>query len=233
MKMKSIAKVSLVLGILATGVNTVTEQPVHAENKPIQVSQNSKNLKAYYTQPSVEYKNVTGYISSIQPKAGTKFMNIIEGNTVNNLALVGKDKQHYHTGVHRNLDIFYVNEDKRFEGSKYSIGGITEASDKAVDQIAEARVIKEDHTGEYDYDFFPFKIDKEAMTLKEVDFKIRKHLIDRYGLYGEMSSGTVTVKMKYYGKYTFELDKKLQEDRMADIIKVTDIDRIEVIVKKA
>ncbi|BDV04386.1 TPA: superantigen-like protein SSL2 [Staphylococcus aureus] len=233
MKMKSIAKVSLVLGILATGVNTVTEQPVHAENKHVQVSQNSKNLKAYYTQPSVEYKNVTGYISSIQPKAGTKFMNIIEGNAVNNLALVGKDKQHYHTGVHRNLDIFYVNEDKRFEGSKYSIGGITESSDKVVDQIAEARVIKEDHTGEYDYDFFPFKIDKEAMTLKEVDFKIRKHLIDHYGLYGEMSSGTVTVKMKYYGKYTFELDKKLQEDRMADIIKVTDIDRIEVIVKKA
>ena len=45
MKMKSIAKVSLVLGILATGVNTVTEQPVHAENKHVQVSQNSKNLK--------------------------------------------------------------------------------------------------------------------------------------------------------------------------------------------
>ena len=96
------------------------------------------------------------------------------------------------------FDIFYVNEDKRFEGAKYSIGGITKASDKVVDQVAEARVIKEDHTGEYDYDFFPFKIDKEAMTLKEVDFKIRKHLIDHYGLYGEMSSGTVTVQMKYY-----------------------------------
>ncbi|EOB6956720.1 TPA: superantigen-like protein, partial [Staphylococcus aureus] len=171
--------------------------------------------------------------SSIQPKPGTKFLNMIEGNTVNNLALVGKDKEHYHTGVHRNLDIFYVNEDKRFEGAKYSIGGITKASDKVVDQVAEARVIKEDHTGEYDYDFFPFKIDKEAMTLKEVDFKIRKHLIDHYGLYGEMSSGTVTVQMKYYGKYTIELDKKLQEDRMADIVKVIDIDRIEVKVKKA
>ena len=35
---------------------------------------------------------MTGYISSIQPKPGTKFMNMIEGNTVNNLALVGKDK---------------------------------------------------------------------------------------------------------------------------------------------
>lgn len=50
-------------------------------------------------------------------------MNIIDGNSVNNLALIGKDKQHYHTGVHRNLNIFYVNEDKRFEGAKYSIGG--------------------------------------------------------------------------------------------------------------
>ncbi|HCW7118439.1 TPA: superantigen-like protein, partial [Staphylococcus aureus] len=60
-----------------------------------------------------------------------------------------------------------------------------------------------------------------------------KHLIDHYGLYGEMSSGTVTVQMKYYGKYTIELDKKLQEDRMADIVKVIDIDRIEVKVKKA
>ena len=84
-------------------------------------------------------------------------MNMIEGNTVNNLALVGKDKEHYHTGVHRNLDIFYVNEDKRFEGAKYSIGGITKASDKVVDQVAEARVIKEDHTGEYAYDFSHLK----------------------------------------------------------------------------
>lgn len=116
MKMKNIAKISLLLGILATGVNTTTEKPVHAEKKPIVISENSKKLKAYYTQPSIEYKNVTGYISFIQPSI--KFMNIIDGNSVNNLALIGKDKQHYHTGVHRNLNIFYVNEDKRFEGAK-------------------------------------------------------------------------------------------------------------------
>ncbi|MDG5214464.1 superantigen-like protein, partial [Staphylococcus aureus] len=35
------------------------------------------------------------------------------------------------------------------------------------------------------------------------------------------------------GKYTFELDKKLQEDRMSDVINVTDIDRIEIKVIKA
>ncbi|WP_370866471.1 exotoxin beta-grasp domain-containing protein, partial [Staphylococcus aureus] len=96
-----------------------------------------------------------------------------------------------------------------------------------------ARVIKEDHTGEYDYDFFPFQIDKEAMSLKEIHFKLRQYLIVNYGLYGEMSTGKITVTKKYYGKYTFELDKKLQEDRMSDVINVPDIDRIEIKVIKA
>ncbi|TXO29288.1 superantigen-like protein, partial [Staphylococcus aureus] len=42
MKMKNIAKISLLLGILATVVNTTTEKPVHAEKKPIVISENSK-----------------------------------------------------------------------------------------------------------------------------------------------------------------------------------------------
>ncbi|XMP38460.1 superantigen-like protein [Staphylococcus aureus] len=233
MKMKSIAKVSLVLGILATGVNTVTEQPVHAENKHVQVSQNSKNLKAYYTQPSVEYKNVTGYISSIQPKPGTKFMNMIEGNTVNNLALVGKDKEHYHTGVHRNLDIFYVNEDKRFEGAKYSIGGITKANRKKVDYKAGISITKEDKNGTISHDVSEYKITKEEISLKELDFKLRKQLIEQHNLYGNIGSGTIVIKMKNGGKYTFELHKKLQEHRMADVIDGTNIDRIEVNLKSS
>ncbi len=45
MKMKNIAKISLLLGILATGVNTTTEKPVYAEKKPIVISENSKKLK--------------------------------------------------------------------------------------------------------------------------------------------------------------------------------------------
>ncbi len=32
------------------------------------------------------------------------------------------------------------------------------------------------------------------MSLKEIDFKLRKYLIDNYGLYGEMSTGKITVK---------------------------------------
>ncbi|MDN8994289.1 superantigen-like protein, partial [Staphylococcus aureus] len=79
----------------ATGVNTTKEKPVHAEKKPIVISDYSNKLKAYYTQTSIEYKNVTGYISFIQPII--KFMNIIDCNSVNNIDLIGKDKQHYHT----------------------------------------------------------------------------------------------------------------------------------------
>ncbi|MCG9837500.1 superantigen-like protein, partial [Staphylococcus argenteus] len=81
------------LSILATGVQTTIAQPANA----VEISQNSKKLKSYYTQASVEYKNTTGYISSIQPNI--KFMNVIQDNTVNNIALVGKDNQHYHAGV--------------------------------------------------------------------------------------------------------------------------------------
>lgn len=46
MKMKSIAKISLLLGLLATGVSTTTEKPVHAEKKPIVISENSKKIKS-------------------------------------------------------------------------------------------------------------------------------------------------------------------------------------------
>ena len=46
---------------------------------------------------------------------------------------------------------------KRFEGAKYSIGGITKASDKVVDQVAEARVIKRITLVNNTYDFSHLK----------------------------------------------------------------------------
>ncbi|EFW34746.1 exotoxin beta-grasp domain-containing protein, partial [Staphylococcus aureus] len=59
------------------------------------------------------------------------------------------------------------------------------------------------------------------------DFKLRKQLIEKHNLYGNMGSGTIVIKMKNGGKYTFELHKKLQEHRMAG----TNIDNIEVNIK--
>ncbi|EWT69525.1 hypothetical protein V299_01889 [Staphylococcus aureus W70659] len=50
-------------------------------------------------------------------------------------------------------------------------------------------------------------------------------------LYGNVGSGKIVIKMKNGGKYTFELHKKLQENRMADVIDGTNIDNIEVNIK--
>lgn len=67
--------------------------------------------------------------------------------------------------------------------------------------------------------------------MKELDFKLRKQLIEKINLYGNVGSGKIVIKMKNGGKYTFELHKKLQENRMADVIDGTNIDNIEVNIK--
>ncbi len=48
---------------------------------------------------------------------------------------------------------------------------------------------------------------KEQISLKELDFKLRKQLIENHNLYGNVGSGKIVIKMKNGGKYTFELHK--------------------------
>ena len=59
MKFKAIAKASLALGMLATGVITSNVQSVQAKAEVKQ--QSEADLKLYYSGPSFEYKKVTGY----------------------------------------------------------------------------------------------------------------------------------------------------------------------------
>ncbi|MBR9275410.1 superantigen-like protein, partial [Staphylococcus aureus] len=59
MKFKAIAKASLALGMLATGVITSNIQSVQAKTEVKQ--QSEADLKLYYNGPSFEYKKVTGY----------------------------------------------------------------------------------------------------------------------------------------------------------------------------
>ncbi|MBR9613392.1 superantigen-like protein, partial [Staphylococcus aureus] len=59
MKFKAIAKASLALGMLATGVITSNTQSVQAKTEVKQ--QSEADLKLYYSGPSFEYKKVTGY----------------------------------------------------------------------------------------------------------------------------------------------------------------------------
>ncbi|WP_410468047.1 exotoxin beta-grasp domain-containing protein, partial [Staphylococcus aureus] len=51
---------------------------------------------------------------------------------------------------------------------------------------------------------------KEKISLKELDFKLRKHLIDNHDLYKtEPKDSKIIINMKDGGYYTFELNKKL------------------------
>ncbi|MCS4714019.1 superantigen-like protein SSL4 [Staphylococcus aureus] len=196
---------------------------------PTEINPKFKDLRAYYTKPSLEFKNEIGII--LKKWTTIRFMNIVPDYFIYKIALVGKDDKKYGEGVHRNVDVFVVLEENNYNLEKYSVGGITKSNSKKVDHKAGVRITKEDNKGIISHDVSEFKITKEQISLKELDFKLRKQLIEKNNLYGNVGSGKIVIKMKNGGKYTFELHKKLQENRMADVIDGTNIDNIEVNIK--
>ncbi|CYB20479.1 superantigen-like protein SSL4 [Staphylococcus aureus] len=215
-----------------TPSSTKVETPQSPTTKqvPTEINPKFKDLRAYYTKPSLEFKNEIGII--LKKWTTIRFMNIVPDYFIYKIALVGKDDKKYDEGVHRNVDVFVVLEEKNKYGvERYSVGGITKSNSKKVDHKAGVRITKEDNKGTISHDVSEFKITKEQISLKELDFKLRKQLIENHNLYGDVGSGKIVINMKNGGKYTFELHKKLQENRMADVIDGTNIDNIEVNIK--
>ncbi len=215
-----------------TPSSTKVETPQSPTTKqvPTEINPKFKDLRAYYTKPSLEFKNEIGII--LKKWTTIRFMNIVQDYFIYKIALVGKDDKKYDEGVHRNVDVFVVLEEKNKYGvERYSVGGITKSNSKKVDHKAGVRITKEDNKGTISHDVSEFKITKEQISLKELDFKLRKQLIENHNLYGNVGSGKIVINMKNGGKYTFELHKKLQENRMADVIDGTNIDNIEVNIK--
>ncbi|HDA1248773.1 TPA: superantigen-like protein SSL4 [Staphylococcus aureus] len=215
-----------------TPSSTKVETPQSPTTKqvPTEINPKFKDLRAYYTKPSLEFKNEIGII--LKKWTTIRFMNIVPDYFIYKIALVGKDDKKYDEGVHRNVDVFVVLEEKNKYGvERYSVGGITKSNSKKVDHKAGVRITKENNKGTISHDVSEFKITKEQISLKELDFKLRKQLIENHNLYGNVGSGKIVINMKNGGKYTFELHKKLQENRMADVIDGTNIDNIEVNIK--
>ncbi len=214
-----------------TPSSTKVETPQSPTTKqvPTEINPKFKDLRAYYTKPSLEFKNEIGII--LKKWTTIRFMNVVPDYFIYKIALVGKDDNKYGEGVHRNVDVFVVLEENNYNLEKYSVGGITKSNSKKVDHKAGVRITKEDNKGTISHDVSEFKITKEQISLKELDFKLRKQLIEKNNLYGNVGSGKIVIKMKNGGKHTFELHKKLQEDRMADVIDGTNIDNIEVNIK--
>ncbi|MCQ1322174.1 superantigen-like protein SSL4 [Staphylococcus aureus] len=206
-----------------------TPQSPTTKQVPTEINPKFKDLRAYYTKPSLEFKNEIGII--LKKWTTIRFMNVVPDYFIYKIALVGKDDKKYGEGVHRNVDVFVVLEENNYNLEKYSVGGITKSNSKKVYHKAGVRITKEDNKGTISHDVSEFKITKEQISLKELDFKLRKQLIEKNNLYGNVGSGKIVIKMKNGGKYTFELHKKLQENRMADVIDGTNIDNIEVNIK--
>ncbi|HHM3428371.1 TPA: superantigen-like protein SSL4 [Staphylococcus aureus] len=206
-----------------------TPQSPTTKQVPTEINPKFKDLRAYYTKPSLEFKNEIGII--LKKWTTIRFMNVVPDYFIYKIALVGKDDKKYGEGVHRNVDVFVVLEENNYNLEKYSVGGITKSNSKKVDHKAGVRITKEDNKGTISHDVSEFKITKEQISLKELDFKLRKQLIEKNNLYGNVGSGKIVIKMKNGGKYMFELHKKLQENRMADVIDGTNIDNIEVNIK--
>ncbi|HBC4042694.1 TPA: superantigen-like protein SSL4 [Staphylococcus aureus] len=208
--------------------NVETPQPQSPTTKQAQkeINPKYKDLRTYYTKPSLEFEKQFGFM--LKPWTTVRFMNVIPDCFIYKIALVGKDDKKYKDGPYDNIDVFIVLEDNKYQLKKYSVGGITKTNSKKVDHKAELSITKKDEEGKISRDVSEYKITKEEISLKELDFKLRKQLIEQHNLYGNIGSGTIVIKTKNGGKYTFELHKKLQEHRMADVIDGTSIDRIEV-----
>ncbi|HFE5170256.1 TPA: superantigen-like protein SSL4 [Staphylococcus aureus] len=208
--------------------NVETPQPQSPTTKQAQkeINPKYKDLRTYYTKPSLEFEKQFGFM--LKPWTTVRFMNVIPDWFIYKIALVGKDDKNYKDGPYDNIDVFIVLEDNKYQLKKYSVGGITKTNSKKVDHKAELSITKKDEEGKISRDVSEYKITKEEISLKELDFKLRKQLIEQHNLYGNIGSGTIVIKTKNGGKYTFELHKKLQEHRMADVIDGTSIDRIEV-----
>lgn len=211
--------------------STKSDTPQSPTIKQAQTDMTPKyeDLRAYYTKPSFEFEKQFGFM--LKPWTTVRFMNVIPNRFIYKIALVGKDEKKYKDGPYDNIDVFIVLEDNKYQLKKYSVGGITKTNSKKVNHKVELSITKKDNQGMISRDVSEFKITKEQISLKELDFKLRKQLIEKNNLYGNVGSGKIVIKMKNGGKYTFELHKKLQENRMADVIDGTNIDNIEVNIK--
>ncbi|CDR24830.1 superantigen-like protein SSL11 [Staphylococcus argenteus] len=227
MKLKNIAKASLALGILTTGMITTTAQPVKAseQSRLSVISNGTQELKNYYSGTGYNFQNVSGYRENNK-------MNVFLGPQLNVISLLGSDKERFKDDDYDGLDVFVVREGSGRQADNNSIGGITKTNKndyKDFVKIVGLEITKPTGHNTATRQAETYSINKEEISLKELDFKLRKQLIDKHDLYKtEPKDGKIRITMKDGGYYTFELNKKLQPHRMGDVIDGRNIEKIEV-----
>ncbi|HDE8850586.1 superantigen-like protein SSL9 [Staphylococcus aureus] len=229
MKLTAIAKATLALGILTTGVMTAESQTVNAKVKLDETQRQYYiyMLKYYYSQESYESTNIS--VKS-EDYYGSNVLNFNQRNKNFKVFLIGDDRNKYKELTH-GLDVFAVPELIDTKGGIYSVGGITKKNVRSVFGYVShpgllVKKIDPKHGFSINELFF---IQKEEVSLKELDFKIRKMLVEKYRLYkGASDKGRIVINMKDERKHEIDLSEKLSFDRMFDVIDSKQIKNIEV-----
>ncbi|EKI4467974.1 exotoxin, partial [Staphylococcus pseudintermedius] len=227
----TILKVSLAVGILTTGVGIHSQAAAFASEAHAQnVHSEAQQLKDYYSKTYFEYNNVTGYVESGKLDVVTPHQTLVS------ISLLGKDASTYtdKEKAYDGLDLFVVPEGTDRSAETKSIGGITRTNQATYhDYVKRPNIVINRTSGIVTSSMSTndFSINKEEVSLKELDFKLRQKLINEYGLYQNGSSnGKIVIKIGDNDKdiMTLELNKKLQEHRMSDTVDVNKIQQITI-----
>ncbi|NGL50026.1 exotoxin 5 [Staphylococcus aureus] len=229
MKLTAIAKATLALGILTTGVMTAESQTVNAKVKLDETQRKYyiNMLKDYYSQESYESTNIS--VKS-EDYYGSNVLNFNQRNKNFKVFLIGDDRNKYKELTH-GRDVFAVPELIDTKGGIYTVGGITKKNVRSVFGYVShpgLQVKKVDPKDGFSIKEL-FFIQKEEVSLKELDFKIRKMLVEKYRLYkGTADKGRIVINMKDEKKHEIDLSEKLSFDRMFDVLDSKQIKNIEV-----
>lgn len=229
MKLTAIAKATLALGILTTGVMTAESQTVNAKVKLDETQRKYyiNMLKDYYSQESYESTNIS--VKS-EDYYGSNVLNFNQRNKNFKVFLIGDDRNKYKELTH-GRDVFAVPELIDTKGGIYSVGGITKKNVRSVFGYVShpgLQVKKVDPKDGFSIKEL-FFIQKEEVSLKELDFKIRRMLVEKYRLYkGASDKGRIVINMKDEKKHEIDLSEKLSFDRMFDVLDSKQIKNIEV-----
>ncbi|HDG3811587.1 TPA: superantigen-like protein SSL1 [Staphylococcus aureus] len=226
MKFKAIAKASLALGMIATGVITSNVQSVQAKTEVKQ--QSESELKHYYNKPVLERKNVTGYKYT---EKGKDYIDVIVDNQYSQISLVGSDKDKFKDGDNSNIDVFILREGDSRQATNYSIGGVTKTNSQPFIDYIHTPIL-EIKKGKEEPQSSLYQIYKEDISLKELDYRLRERAIKQHGLYSNgLKQGQITITMKDGKSHTIDLSQKLEKERMGDSIDGRQIQKILVEMK--
>ncbi|CAC6789307.1 superantigen-like protein, exotoxin 14 [Staphylococcus aureus] len=227
MKLTALAKATLALGILTTGTLTTEAYSGHAKQIQKSVNKHDKEaLHRYYSGNFKEMKNINAL------KHGKNNLRFKYRGMKTQVLLPGDEYRKYQQRRHTGLDVFFVQERRDKHDISYTVGGVTKTN-KTSSFVSTPRlnVIKENGEDAF-VKGYPYDIKKEEISLKELDFKLRKHLIEKYGLYKTISKyGSVKINMKDGSFYNLNLRYKLAFKYMGEVIDSKQIKDIEVNLK--